>query len=151
MVSESTNVIDEPTVTPLPSASDVMSSQIQTCSSFSTVIEAVLIIKDEGRGIVPVIEEGKPKGVVTSRDITLAVSNRGDLSAQPVSEIMTTDVTQLAPETPLDEIVRAFQVDGVRQALVVDGEGDYLGVITWTDLIPYMTYRNPRGVATSME
>ena len=151
MASVSPSVIDEPSVTPLPLASDVMSSQLQTCSSFSTVIEAVLIIKDEGRGVVPVIEEGKPKGIVTSRDIALAVSNHGDLTAQPVSEIMTTDVTQFAPETPLDEIVRAFQGDGVRQALVVDGEGDYLGVITWTDLIPYMTYRDPRGAAASKE
>ena len=147
MASVSPSVIDEPSVTPLPLASDVMSSQLQTCSSFSTVIEAVLIIKDEGRGVVPVIEEGKPKGIVTSRDIALAVSNHGDLTAQPVSEIMTTDVTQFAP----DEIVRAFQGDGVRQALVVDGEGDYLGVITWTDLIPYMTYRDPRGAAASKE
>ena len=44
----------------LTRAADVMKSAVRTCSKFSTVIEAVLIFKDEDCGLVPVVEDGKP-------------------------------------------------------------------------------------------
>jgi len=134
-----------------PVAADVMSSQTQTCSSFSTVIEAVLIFKDEGRGVVPVVEDGKARGIVTARDIALAISNHANLTAQPVSEVMTKEVIQVPNDTPLERVVRAFLLEGVRHLIVVNAEGNYLGVIGWTDLTPYLAYRNDRGAVTPDE
>jgi len=151
MVSESTKLVGEPKLATSGVAADVMSSQTQTCSTFSTVIEAVLIFKDEGRGVVPVVEEGKPQGIVTARDIALAISNHSDLTAQPVSEVMTKDVPQVPFDTPLEQVAHAFLQDGVRHLIVVNSDGDYLGVIGWTDLGPYLTYRNPRDVVAMNE
>jgi CBS domain-containing protein len=147
MGPESPITVDESVHVLQPVAADVMSSQTQSCSSFSTVIEAVLIFKDEGRGVVPVVEEGKAQGIVTARDIALAIANHADLTAQPVSEIMTTEVVQVLNDTPLEQVVGAFLLNGVRHLIVVNGQGDYLGIIGWTDLIPYLTYRTDRGVA----
>jgi len=140
-----TLTVDEAVHVLQPVASDVMSSQTRTCSSFSTVIEAVLIFKDEGRGVVPVVEEGKPLGIVTARDIALAIANQSSLTAQPVTEVMTKEVFQVPNDTPLEQVVRAFLLEGVRHLIVVNAERDYLGVIGWTDLIPYLTYQG-RGV-----
>ena len=65
----------------------------RTCSPFSTVTEAVMIFKDENCGMVPVVDEGKPVGVVTERDVALAVVDVPGLAEQPVSRIMTRAVT----------------------------------------------------------
>jgi len=151
MPSDSTLAVEEAVHVMPPVAADVMSSQTQTCSSFSTVIEAVLIFKDEGRGVVPVVEEGKPRGIVTARDIALAISNHSNLTAQPVSEVMTKEVVLVPANTPVEQVVRAFLSDGVRHAVVVDPEGDYLGVIGWLDLTPYLSYRADGGVTAPNE
>jgi IMP dehydrogenase len=151
MTSESPVTVDESVHVLQPVAADVMSSQTQSCSSFSTVIEAVLIFKDEGRGVVPVVEEGKAQGIVTARDIALAIANHADLTAQPVSEIMTKEVVQVPGDTPLEQVVGAFLLEGVRHVVVVNDQGDYLGIIGWTDLTPYLTYRIHRGAGVPNE
>lgn len=143
MASETPRMVGSSLGALQPVAADVMSSQTRTYSSFSTVIETVLIFKDEGRGVVPVVAEGKVQGIVTARDIALAVANRRDLIDQPVSEVMTTPAIQVPSDTPLERIVRAFLYEGVRHLIVIDESGDYVGLIGWTDLAPYLTYQTP--------
>ena len=53
-------------------ASDVMIPVSRTCSPFSTLTEAALILKDQGPGMVPVVDLGKPVGMVTDRDVAQA-------------------------------------------------------------------------------
>jgi len=115
-------------------AADVMNTSFRTCSRFSRVIEAVMIFKDEDCGMVPVVEEGKPIGVVTDRDVALALAEHDDLVNRPVSEIMTTDLVTVTPETPVAELVEMFAREGVRRLLVVDAEGLLVGVIGWKDV-----------------
>ena len=50
-------------------ATDVMTANPRTCSPFSTVLEAVLLFRDADCGAVPVIEDGKPVGVLTRQDL----------------------------------------------------------------------------------
>ena len=63
---------------PLLTAADVMTPSPRTCSNFSTVLEAVLIFRDADCGLVPVLEDGKPIGVLTDRDVALALIDHGD-------------------------------------------------------------------------
>jgi IMP dehydrogenase len=54
------------------------------------VREAVMIFHDEDCGMVPIVEEGKPIGVVADRDIALALaSDPTDLADRPLQELMT--------------------------------------------------------------
>src|SRR6202020_1112424 len=41
-------------------AADVMTPAPLTCSTFSTVLEAVMIFRDANCGAVPILEEGRP-------------------------------------------------------------------------------------------
>src|SRR3954469_21257524 len=80
-------------------AADVMTASPRTCSAFSTVLEAVLIFRDSDCGIVPVLEDGKPVGVLTDRDVALALTDHRDaLPAKSVAEIMTRGVVTVPPE-----------------------------------------------------
>ena len=115
-------------------AAGVMNPSPRTCSKFSKVIEAVLIFKDEDCGMVPVVEEGKPIGVVTDRDVALALADRDDLVNRPVSELMTKTLITVGPGASVEEVVETFSREGVRRLLVVDGEGRLMGVIGWKDV-----------------
>lgn len=115
-------------------AADVMNSGPRTCSKFSRVIEAVLIFKDEDCGIVPIVDAGKPIGVVTDRDVALGLARFDDLVSQPVESIMSTDLISVAPTTPLNDVVDKMRDSGVRRLLVVDAAGLLAGVIAWKDV-----------------
>jgi predicted transcriptional regulator len=119
-------------------AADVMNTSIRTCSRFSSVMEAVLIFKDEDCGMVPVVEDGKPIGVVTDRDIALSLASTGDVLGRPVSEIMTENLVAISHDTPLRGVVREFGREGVRRLLVIDDTGLLAGVVSWGDLLPYL-------------
>ena len=56
-------------------AADVMTPDPRTCSVFSTVLEAVMVFRDADCGAVPVIDEGKPVGMLTDRDVALALAD----------------------------------------------------------------------------
>jgi len=59
-------------------AADLMTASPRTCSKFSTVLEAVMIFRDADCGAVPILEDGKPVGVLTDRDVALALAAHGE-------------------------------------------------------------------------
>ena len=117
-------------------AADVMTPFPRTCSPFSTVLEAVMIFRDADCGAVPVVDAGKPVGVLTDRDVALALAEFPDLAGRPVSEIMSKDPICVAPEALLDEIKATITDKGVRRLLVSDKTGTLVGIIAWKDLAP---------------
>jgi CBS domain-containing protein len=125
-----------------PDAASVMNPAPRTCSRFSTVTEAVLIFRDEDCGLVPVVDGGKPVGVLTDRDVALALAKYPDLASRPVSEIMTESPISVYPSTPIEQVVRTFLDNQIRRLLVVDEEEKILvGVISWFDIAPWLSFR----------
>ena len=121
-------------------AADIMTPSPRTCSPFSTVLEAVMIFREADCGVVPVVEDGCPVGIVTDRDVALALADHeNDLGGIPVSAIMTPDVVSVAPETPIAQLNESFGARGVRRLLVSDAGGRLLGIVTWADVAPYTT------------
>ncbi len=76
----------------------------RTCSTYSTVLEAVMIFGDNDCGAVPILEEGKPVGIVTDRDVALALAHYPDLANRPVSEVMMPSVVTVGPDASLAEV-----------------------------------------------
>ena len=122
-----------------PTAADVMTPGPRTCSTYSTVLEAVLIFRDADCGAVPVLDEGKPVGLITDRDVALALADHGgDLTSLPVSDLMTHGVVAVAPEDGIDAIAGKFADKGVRRLLVIDAQAQLVGIIAWSDLAAYV-------------
>ncbi len=124
-------------------AADVMTAAPRTCSPFSTVLEAVLIFRDADCGAVPVIKDGTPVGLLTDRDVALAVADHGDnLTSLPVSELMSQGIVSVTPETTLSEIIDKLSDKGIRRLLVVDGKSQLVGIIGLADLAPHVPNRS---------
>ena len=122
-------------------AADVMTAAPRTCSTFSTVLEAVMIFRDTDCGAVPILDEGKPVAVLTDRDVALALSEFPDIAGQSVGAIMTPGIVSVAPEDRLEEVCEVLRAQGVRRVLVVDPEGRVLGIIGWADIAPVLSDR----------
>ena len=112
----------------------------RTCSPQSEVIEAVLIFRDADCGAVPITEAGKPVGVLTDRDVALALSgHETDLARTPVGELMSKGVVTIGLDDSVELAMEKLGVYGVRRLLVVDDDGVLQGILSWADLAPHLT------------
>jgi CBS domain-containing protein len=106
------------------------------------VLEAVLIFRDEDCGAVPVLEDGKPAGILTDRDVALALAVHGErLPGVAVSAVMSRGIVSVAPGDPLEVVAERFGDEQVRRLLVLDRQGQLLGIIAWADLAPHVPPR----------
>ena len=122
-------------------AGDVMTAAPRTCSTFSTVLEAVMIFRDNDCGAVPILEEGKPVAILTDRDVALAISEFPDLANQPVSAIITPGIVSVAAADRLRACVRSAAIAG-RPANAGRRFGrDVVGIIGWADIAPVLSDR----------
>ena len=80
---------------------DAMTSAVRTVPPSATVAEATGIMWDADCGIVPAVNErNEVVGVVTDRDIAIALGTRGQTAAEVrVSEVMSAPVVGCAPRS----------------------------------------------------
>jgi predicted transcriptional regulator len=115
-------------------AADVMTPSPRTCSIYSSVLEAVMIFRDADCGAVPVLDKCKPVGILTDRDVALALCNTPDVVDQPVSAVMKTDIVAVGREDSLLEVYKNLREKTVRRLLVVDDKDTLVGIIGWADI-----------------
>jgi predicted transcriptional regulator len=123
-------------------AADVMTASPRTCSTFSTVLEVVMIFRDTDCGAVPILAEGKPVAILTDRDVALAIGEFPDLVNRPVSDIMVPGVAAVSPDDSLGDVCEVLRAQGVRRVLVVDPIMQVLGIIGWADIAPVLSDRS---------
>ena len=119
---------------------DAMTVAPRTCSPVSTVLEAVMIFRDADCGAIPITDAGKQIGILTVRDIALAIpAHEADLGRTPVGELMSKDVVTVDLDETLDVAMEKLGDHGVRRLLVVDGNDVLQGVLSWIDLVPHLS------------
>jgi len=105
-----------------------------------TVYEAARYLREKGIRSVGVCDrQGKLLGVVSQSDISDKVAAENKCPAwMRVSEIMTSELTVVPPETSLDECVRLMEKHGFFHLPVVDQQGQYRGMISVRDILTVM-------------
>lgn len=121
-------------------AADVMTPNPLCCDVASPVLDAVRIFKEADCGAVPVLAAGRPVGVLTDRDVALALAEHEDaLRMIPVGQIAAPGVVSVGPGVLLDAVAAKLGDRGVRRVLVVDEAGFLLGIIGWADVAPHVS------------
>ncbi len=122
-------------------AADVMTAAPLTCSVFSTVLEAVMIFRDANCGAVPILQEGRPVGILTDRDVALSLADYPDAIGHPVGQVMKEQVISVAPTDSVAKVCEVLRTQEVRRVLVVDPNGRLVGIIGWADVAPVLSER----------
>jgi CBS domain-containing protein len=128
----------DPTPPPM-TAADVMTPNPRTCSAFSTVLEASMLFRAVDCGVVPVVDAGQPIGILTDRDVALAVAENPELGSRSVAEFMSKTVISVLPDASLEEVAAMFREHGLHRLLVVDASGQLQGIVAWADLSPHVS------------
>ena len=102
----------------------------------ATLREAAERMLEAGVGCVLVLEDGRPSGLLTDRDLALRVlCDRLDAGAVRVAELGLSPPVTLRGDHPLGEAVRFLRRRRFRRLPVVDGEGRVIGILPADDML----------------
>ena len=117
------------TTTPVEEA---MSAPLVTISRRASLRDAAVLMRE--RDISSLFVPGASAGIVTTTDVVTAVAEDRDLSAVTVGEVMTADVERVTTAQELGEAAAMMTALGIKHLPVVDDDGDYVGMLSTTDL-----------------
>jgi CBS domain-containing protein len=113
---------------------EAMTSNPAAITPDTTVQEAARLMKSEDVGALPVVEDGRVTCVITDRDLAIRGLAEGRGADTPVSEIASTDVVTIDPQQSLEEAARLMAEHQVRRLLVVEEDGQLVGVLAQADV-----------------
>jgi CBS domain-containing protein len=112
---------------------DVMTPNPRTVSPDDPIQNAARIMRDEDTGAVPVVENGRPIGMVTDRDIVVRSVADGGTDNRPIREIVTTGIVSVSPEMSTREANELMSEHQVRRLPVVENN-QLVGIVSLGDL-----------------
>lgn len=117
---------------------DVMTETVAVADPGVTVREIAKLMRDRSVGAVVLVENERPVGFITDRDIAMSVVAEGRDVFDPVSEHASTPVITADPDMEIDEGAQLMVRQGVRRLVVVES-GFLVGVVTLDDLAARVT------------
>lgn len=108
---------------------------VVTTEPGTQVMDIVDDLQTENVGAVVVAEDDEPVGMVTDRDVALAVDESQNVAEEPVETVMTEDPVTIQEDDDALEISRTIDEHNVRRIPVVDEDGELTGIVTLDDLV----------------
>lgn len=100
---------------------------VSTLDSATTVVEKMI---DENVGAVVLVEEGKPVGIITEKDLLdKLIAPRKDMDLTLAGDIMSKPVISIEFDRPMEEAMQLMRKHDISR-VVVTKEGDFYGLVT---------------------
>lgn len=115
---------------------DVMTREPLVCTPATTVAAAAQMMWEGDCGILPVVDDGVLAGVVTDRDMYIALATRNRLASElTVGDVATKLVITAAPEDDVSNVLDRMKRALVRRLPVVGFDGAVVGIISIDDIV----------------
>jgi len=109
--------------------------KVQTAGLSESLASVAHRMEQHNVGAVVIVENQRPVGIVTDRDLALELGARGTTPETPVVKIMTTPVETVARDVGVFGATQAMRELNVRRLVVVDDDGFLCGIVTLDDLL----------------
>lgn len=117
------------------SASTLFAQEVVTAGPRDSLARVAKLMQERNVGTVVVAEGGRPVGIVTDRDLALAVCARGHSSDEHVQDVMTCPVSTMKHDEGVYNATQHMMELGVRRLPVVDDSGQLVGLVSLDDLL----------------
>ena len=123
---------------------DIMTGEARTCSLSTNLAAAAALMLDGDCGILPVVEDGKLVGVVTDRDMYIALATRdARASEMTVGEVVQTPVYTCGPDDDVQAALETMKQHRVRRLPVEGFGGTIMGIVSINDIVLASGPRKP--------
>ncbi len=123
---------------------DLMSKEVISISPYERLVHARRVIIDENVGRLPVIDDERLIGIITSKDLMRAFIDfrkcvpekyqKAQIKEVLVEDIMSSNPTYATLDMPISEVAEVMIDTGYNGLPVID-EGKVVGIITQTDIL----------------
>jgi len=113
---------------------------VLTCTPDMDVLEATRLMQDHNITGLVVVDHGTPVGTFTLRDLRrLVAGSGGAIAGRTVREFMSSGLITIRPGDYVFEAIFRMARHNIHRLVVVDTEGNLVGIISDTDLLKIQT------------
>ena len=130
--------------------SDRFTKQAITAAPGATLASIAQQMEEHNIGAVVIAEEGRPVGMLTDRDLALALGAHGVSPSAEARKIMTRHVVAIPDDAGIFTATRIMRECGVRRVPLVDKADCLTGMVSLDDLLEHLgeeLYNLARGIA----
>ncbi len=115
---------------------ELMTTDLKTCTPDTTVAEAAQLMWEGDCGILPVVDDGELVGVVTDRDMYIALATQNTRASRlRVGAVATKKVATCTPEDDVQAALATMKQARVRRLPVMGFGNTVLGVLSMNDIL----------------
>ena len=120
---------------------DAMTAPARSCEPGTNLVDAARTMWDHKCGALPVLEEGgAPVGVVTDRDIAMALARKNRFPADiRVQEIMSPNPVVCRPDDDIQMALETMATRQIQRLPVVNEQGRLVGILSISDVVAAAT------------
>ena len=114
---------------------DIMTRDLKTCSLNTNLAAAAALMLEGDCGILPVVEENRLFGVVTDRDLYIALATRDKRASDiTVGQVVQAPVYTCSAEDDVHTALDTMKRHGVRRLPVEGYGGIAVGIVSMNDI-----------------
>jgi CBS domain-containing protein len=115
---------------------EIMTSEPRTCTAGTNLCVAAELMIEGDCGILPVVENELLTGVVTDRDLFIALGTRNRRASElTVGDVVQTPAVTCGPDDDVHSALIAMKDHSVRRLPVVASDGVLVGMLSIDDIL----------------
>jgi CBS domain-containing protein len=131
---------------------EIMTADVGTCRPETNLAEAVKLMWEKDCGALPVVKsDGKLGGIITDRDICVALATRGQTADHiSVGEVASGKIYTCVTDDDTSAALQTMKSQRVRRLAVVDGNGRLKGMLSIGDVVTHHDAASTAEVVSTM-
>ena len=120
----------------MPTIRTIVRTEVVTADASTTALELAGLMGEELVGSVVIVEDDRPVGIVTDRDLTLKViGHERDPERTTAADVMADAVVTVDVDPGVFDVLSTMAEESIRRAPAVDDSGDLAGIVTFDDFV----------------
>jgi CBS domain-containing protein len=133
---------------------DIFTRNVVVAGPEETLAAVALKMQEHNVGTIVIVENRRPVGIVTDRDLALALGAQRVSPHTEVQNVMTRHVLAIPEDTSIYTATKFMREREVRRLPIVDREDRLVGMVTLDDLLRFLgreLYNLAEGIKQEME
>ena len=115
---------------------DVMVRGVRFCNPDTNLATVARIFWEQGCGALPVVDKGRAIGMITDRDVSIALGTRNAKAGDTfVRDVALPKVFFCLVQDDIHTALNTMRAQQVRRLPVVDNEGALVGILSLDDIV----------------
>jgi CBS domain-containing protein len=111
-----------------------MTREVRKIERRRPLSDCLKLMEDGHAGSVVVVQEAKPIGIFTERDLVMKIARHGpEILNKPIKDVMTQPVTTILPTATVWDAITLMGRNNIRRLPVVES-GKLVGIVTERDI-----------------